>query len=130
MTVTNAGERPGTEVIQLYLSDPVASVTRPVKQLFGYSRVHLKIAEACRVTFVVHTDLTSYSLDGSRRVVDPGLIRVAVGGSSEGALLRDELLLEGPRRELGPARVMRTRVRTASLDPRALTPDLGDTEAG
>jgi len=44
VTVTNTGKRAGDEVVQLYLHDEVASVTRPVKELRGFSRIHLKPA--------------------------------------------------------------------------------------
>ena len=49
--VTNAGRRAGDEVVQLYLHDRVASVTRPVKELRGFSRVRLKAGESKRVEF-------------------------------------------------------------------------------
>ncbi len=42
LTVRNTGDRPGTEVVQLYLHDPVASVVQPLQRLIGYTRVALE----------------------------------------------------------------------------------------
>ncbi|MEK8225867.1 glycoside hydrolase family 3 C-terminal domain-containing protein [Oerskovia sp. M15] len=53
VTVRNVGERDGSEVVQLYLHDPVAQVTRPVVRLVGYARVELAAGEATRVIFTV-----------------------------------------------------------------------------
>ena len=59
--VTNTGERAGTEVVQLYLSDPVATVTRPVRQLVGFTRVELAPDATADVCFAVHTDRTAFT---------------------------------------------------------------------
>ena len=52
--VTNAGARRGTEVVQLYVRDPVASVTRPVRELKAFRRVELEPGETRTVRFVLH----------------------------------------------------------------------------
>ena len=114
VTVTNTGERAGTEVVQLYLSDPVADVARPVKQLAGYARVPLEPGTAARVTFAVPADLTSYTGVDLRRVVDPGTVGVQVGGSSEGDVLTARVELTGPRRYPGADRALRS---TAVVTP-------------
>ncbi len=108
VTVTCTGDRAGTEVVQLYLSDPVADVARPVKQLAGYVRVPLEAGQARRVTFTVPADLTAYTGVDLVRVVDPGTIGVQVGGSSEGDVLRGEVELTGPRRHPGAERALRS----------------------
>ena len=64
ITVRNTGDRAGTEVVQLYLHDPVAQTTQPVVRLVGYQRVPLEPGEAARVTFTVPADLASFT--GSR----------------------------------------------------------------
>jgi len=80
--VTNAGRRAGDEVVQLYLHDRVASVTRPVKELRGFSRVRLKAGESKRVEFKLGpADLGFYDRD-MKRVVEPGKFDVMVGASS------------------------------------------------
>ena len=61
VTVRNTGDRAGTEVVQLYLHDPVAQTTRPVVRLIGYARVPLEPGEAARVTFTVPADLASFT---------------------------------------------------------------------
>lgn len=81
--VTNTGKRAGEEVVQLYVRDDVASVTRPVKQLRGFQRVALKPGESKVVTFALGFDDLSMLDDRMQRVVEPGTFTVFVGGSSE-----------------------------------------------
>ena len=81
--VTNAGPRAGAEVVQLYLRDDVASVTRPVRELRGFQRVELQPGESREVEFTLgFEDLSLYDAD-MRRVVEPGTFTVFAGGSSE-----------------------------------------------
>jgi beta-glucosidase len=81
--VRNEGGRAGDEVAQLYLRDDVASVARPVKELRGFQRIHLRAGESRTLTFsITPDDLAFYGLD-MRRVVEPGTFTVFVGGSSE-----------------------------------------------
>ncbi|HRO61992.1 MAG TPA: glycoside hydrolase family 3 C-terminal domain-containing protein, partial [Burkholderiaceae bacterium] len=80
--VTNTGKRAGTEVVQLYLRDDVASFTRPVRQLRGFERVTLQPGESKTVTFELGFDDLSM-LDASLKpVIEPGTFTVFVGGSS------------------------------------------------
>ena len=81
--VGNEGDRAGAEVVQLYIADPVAQVTRPVIELAGFARVMLEPGERTRVTFTLHADRTSFTGADLRRIVEPGEIRVMVGASSE-----------------------------------------------
>ena len=86
VTVTNSGSREGAEVVQLYLHDEVASVTRPVRALAGFRRVSLKPGEARTVEFqLTAKQLGLYNKD-MKFVVEPGKFRVFVGGSSVGGL--------------------------------------------
>ncbi|GLY78654.1 glycoside hydrolase family 3 N-terminal domain-containing protein [Actinoallomurus iriomotensis] len=105
-TVRNLGDRPGTEVVQLYLSDPVASVVQPVRRLAGWARVRLAPGATARVTFSVHADRTAFTGTDLRRIVEPGTIEVAVGSSSEDLPLRGEFMLTGAERVLGAGRVL------------------------
>jgi beta-glucosidase len=86
VTVTNTGSREGAEVVQLYVHDEVASVTRPVRQLAGFRRVSLKPGEARTVELpLTARELGLYNKD-MKFVVEPGKFRVFVGGSSLGGL--------------------------------------------
>lgn len=105
-TVRNTGDRPGTEVVQLYLGDPVASVVRPVRWLAGWARVRLEPGAAARVAFTVHADRTGFTDADLRRVVEPGRIDVAVGASSGDLPLNGSFTLTGPVRVLGTDRVL------------------------
>ncbi|MET1162377.1 MAG: glycoside hydrolase family 3 N-terminal domain-containing protein [Pseudoxanthomonas sp.] len=82
VTVTNTGKRAGDEVVQLYLRDDVASVTRPVKQLRGFRRVHLLAGQSQTLTFTLTAnDLSFYDAD-MKRIVEPGTFTVFAGGNS------------------------------------------------
>ena len=84
--VANSGHRRGDEVVQLYLRDDAASVTRPVRALKGFHRLTLNPGETRTVTFTLHADdLALYDLT-MRQVVEPGGFTVFVGGSSAAAL--------------------------------------------
>ncbi len=86
VTVTNTGTREGAEVVQLYVHDEAASVTRPVRQLAGFHRVSLKPGEPRTVEFqLTPKELGLYNKD-MKFVVEPGKFRVFVGGSSVGGL--------------------------------------------
>jgi beta-glucosidase len=81
--LTNCGDSEAEEVVQLYTRDLVASITRPVKELKGFTRVRLSPGESKTVTFELHTsDLAFFGRDG-KRTVEPGLFHVWIGGSSD-----------------------------------------------
>lgn len=82
VTVRNDGDRDGTEVVQLYLHDPVAQVTRPVVRLTGYARVPLAAGETRWVDFRVHADLSSFTGRHGHRVVEPGDLELRLSASS------------------------------------------------
>jgi beta-glucosidase len=80
--VTNTGQRAGAEVVQLYIRDPVASATRPVRELKGFERVELAPGEAREVVFTLTpADLAFYTPRGTWEA-EPGDFEVFVGGSS------------------------------------------------
>ncbi|MFF6915794.1 glycoside hydrolase family 3 N-terminal domain-containing protein [Streptomyces sp. NPDC012466] len=107
VTVRNTGGREGAEVVQLYLHDPVASVTRPDVRLIGYQRVELAPGEAARVTFRFHTDLSAFTDRSGRRVVEPGALELRLAASSADVRHTARLTLTGPLRVLGPDRRLR-----------------------
>ncbi|MCW3845960.1 glycoside hydrolase family 3 C-terminal domain-containing protein [Sphingomonas sp. LB-2] len=82
VTVTNSGKVAADEVVQLYIHDPVASVARPVKELRGFVRLSLKPGESRRVTFTLTPDQLAIWHAG-KWLIEPGLIEVMVGSSSE-----------------------------------------------
>ncbi|MGH3207760.1 MAG: glycoside hydrolase family 3 N-terminal domain-containing protein [Trebonia sp.] len=114
-TVRNTGPVTGTEVVQLYLGDPVATVVRPVKWLAGFARVTLKPGEAAAITFRVHADRTSFTGQDLTRIVEPGTITVTVGGSSDDLPLAGTFTLTGPIRTVGIDRVLDTPVSVKKL---------------
>jgi beta-glucosidase len=83
VTVKNTGEREGKEVVQLYLNKRFASVTPPLKRLKRFAKVSLKPGESRRVSFeLVADDLSFIGLE-NKRVVEPGVIDVKVGGLAQ-----------------------------------------------
>jgi len=85
-TVTNTGKVAADEVVQLYVQDLVGSITRPVKELKGFSRISLEPGAAQRVRFTLTADQLAFHTVGGRRVVEPGAFRVWVGPSSQDGL--------------------------------------------
>ncbi|BCL30135.1 glycoside hydrolase family 3 N-terminal domain-containing protein [Streptomyces aurantiacus] len=104
VTVRNTGAREGTEVVQLYLHDPVARVTRPDVRLIGYHRLTLTPGESRRVTFRFHPDLSAFTDRTGRRIVEPGALELRVATSSTATHHTTHLTLTGPERRLGPDR--------------------------
>ena len=96
VNVTNTGKRAGDEVVQLYLHDQVASITRPLKELRGFARIHLNPGESKSVSFKIGpTDLSLYDRD-MKKVVEPGKWDLMVGASS--ADIRQRAILEVVKR--------------------------------
>ncbi|WBB61838.1 glycoside hydrolase family 3 C-terminal domain-containing protein [Streptomyces sp. WMMC500] len=106
----NTGARAGHEVVQLYLRDVVAQVTRPVRQLAGFAPVRLEPGESARVRFHVHADRTAFTGRDLRRIVEPGEVEVLVGTSSAALPCRVAVRLTGPTRVVGHDRRLTTPV--------------------
>ncbi|MEU1051074.1 glycoside hydrolase family 3 N-terminal domain-containing protein [Streptomyces sp. NPDC005876] len=116
LTVRNTGDRAGAEVVQLYLHDPVASVTRPDVRLIGYQRLDLAPGAARRVTFRFHADLSAFTDRSGRRVVEPGDLELRLAASSADVRHTAHLTLAGPERVLGPDRELRCGTEVARAD--------------
>jgi beta-glucosidase len=114
--VRNTGERDGAEVVQLYLADPVAQVTRPVRQLSGFHRVELAAGAAADVTFQVHTDRTAFTGRDLRRIVEPGDLRILVGTSAGDLPCSATVRLTGPARPAGADRRLTTPVEVKPIE--------------
>ncbi len=82
MTVKNTGAREGQEVVQLYTRDPVASRSRPLRELKAFEKIALKPGEAKRVTLQVPVESLGFHLDDGTYLVEAGTIQVFVGGNS------------------------------------------------
>ncbi|GAA1916577.1 glycoside hydrolase family 3 N-terminal domain-containing protein [Streptomyces durmitorensis] len=106
LTVRNTGDRPGTEVVQLYLHDPVGTVARPEVRLVGYARVPLEPGAAAEVHATFPADLAAYTGADGRRVVEPGALELRVAASSARTHHTVPLTLTGPVREVGHERRM------------------------
>jgi len=83
VTLANRGDMVGDEVVQLYVRDEFASVTRPVKELKGFCRVTVNSGEKCRVVFHLPVDALAFYNQSLDLVVEAGAIQVFVGSSSE-----------------------------------------------
>jgi len=81
--VENVGKRSGDEVVQLYIRDMAASMTRPVKELKGFQRVTLQPGEKRRVEFVLTGEQLGFWNRDMRFVVEPGEFKIMVGPNSE-----------------------------------------------
>jgi len=82
LTVTNAGKRRGTEVVQLYAADTATGVTLPAQQLIGFARPDLEPGASKPVTFVMPMSLLGYTGLSGEFVLEPGPVEVSVGSSS------------------------------------------------
>ncbi len=92
------GERTGTEVVQLYLHDPVASVVQPVRRLVGYTRLDLEPGEERRVRVTVPADVASFTGRDGHRIVEPGDLELRLATSSTDTRLTATVTLTGPVR--------------------------------
>ncbi|MBB4934548.1 beta-xylosidase [Lipingzhangella halophila] len=119
-TVRNDGAVAGTEVVQLYLSDPVARVTRPPRRLVGYARVHLEPGAARYLEFVVHADLASYTAVPGRRIVEGGDLELALAASSADVRHTVKVRLEGPTRTVDHTRHLTSEVRVREPEESAM----------
>ncbi|MBR1927553.1 MAG: fibronectin type III-like domain-contianing protein [Bacteroidales bacterium] len=82
ITVTNEGPFDGAEVVQLYIRDEYASVTRPVKELKAFKRIFLKNRESREITFDITPDMLKCFGADNRWSVEPGEFTIMIGSSS------------------------------------------------
>lgn len=101
LRVRNIGDRDGTEIVQLYLHDPVASVVRPVQRLLGFCRLDLAAGEEVAVTVSVPADLAGFTGRSGSRVVEPGELVLGFGRSSADIPITHTVQLTGPIRTIG-----------------------------
>jgi beta-glucosidase len=93
--VANTGARAGDEVVQLYVRDVEASVTRPVRELRGFARVELAAGERRRVTFELAADQLAFTGVDGRLRLEPGRFELLIGTSALDLPLAGEVELVG-----------------------------------
>ncbi len=92
--VTNTGRMEASETAQIYVGDVDASVPRPLKELKGYEKLHLKPGQTGHVSVVLDDDAFSFfDVNSGKFIVEPGLFRIYVGPSSADLPLRTEIML-------------------------------------
>ena len=91
--IKNTGEFDGDEVVQLYVSFPGSKVKRPIKDLRGFRRIHLKKGESKHIEFLVYSkDLRYWDPDKDKWIFEVGPVEILVGSSSED--IRQRILIE------------------------------------
>jgi len=80
--ITNSGEMDGDEIVQLYIRDLVSTVSRPIKELKDFTRVHLNKGETKTLGFIITSDKLQYYGPDMKRLVEPGEFEVQVGKNS------------------------------------------------
>lgn len=94
ITLTNTGNVAGSEVVQLYIRDWVGSITRPVKELKGFTKVHLEPRESQTVHFTINNESLSFYNYNLEWGSEPGKFTAFVGGSSKDNLSANFELLD------------------------------------
>jgi len=93
-SLSNIGEYDGDEVVQLYIKDELASVARPIIELKGFQRIHLKQGETKTVQFEITPAMLTLLNKEMAPVVEPGDFRIMIGSSSNDIRLREILSVE------------------------------------
>jgi beta-glucosidase len=91
--ITNTGERAGTEIVQLYVSDGYASLSRPVLELAGFCRVDLDAGQSATVEFALPVSVLAFLDTEMRWLVEGGDVELLLGASSADIRLRDRLCI-------------------------------------
>lgn len=80
--ITNTGERSGSEVVQVYVRDKVATQVRPLQELKAFQRVTLSPGETATLTFTLPVEMFNFTRRDGKRIVEPGEFELQVGASS------------------------------------------------
>ena len=94
LEIQNVGNKLGEEVVQLYLQDKVASVTRPLKELKDFEKVLLKAGERKEISFIIDEETLRFYDKDMTWTSEPGEFKVMIGNSSENILLESIFTLE------------------------------------
>ena len=82
VTVKNTGTCDADEVVQLYVCDKVASISRPVKELKGFERIHLKAGESREVNFKITPEMLKFYNAALKHIIEPGDFDIMIGANS------------------------------------------------
>ncbi|MDN3241369.1 beta-glucosidase family protein [Glycomyces tritici] len=113
--VRNTGERHGTEVVQLYLHDPVASAVRPVQRLVGFARLDLAPGEAGEARFAMPVELAAFVGADGGWVVEAGALELRLARSAADTVASLNVEVTGTRRLEPGTRALATQVTSASV---------------
>jgi beta-glucosidase len=102
LTIRNVGDRPGTEVVQLYASDTATGVTLPQQQLIGFSRVDLAPGQSKTVAFRVPMSVLAYTGLSGDLVMEPGAVELSVGSSSSDIRSQSSVNVTGRAQVIAP----------------------------
>jgi beta-glucosidase len=97
LDVTNTGDRTGDEVVQLYIRHLDAAVPRPIKELKGFKRITLQPGERKTVAFTLRSHQLGFYDETMQFVVEPGMVEVMVGNSSQHLPLAGQFEVVGER---------------------------------
>jgi beta-glucosidase len=111
--ITNTGMRTGDEVVQLYVRDQVASITRPVQELKGFKRITLKAKESNVVTFSLSVNQLGFYNTDMKYVLEPGKFDVMVGSSSRDLHGKGEFSVTGNVTDISQQQVYLSGVKLA-----------------
>ncbi len=93
--VSNTGSMAGDEVVQLYVHDEVAALTRPTQELKGFCRAALQPGKQRTVTFTLAANLLGYTGPDMNTILEPGIFKIMVGNASDNILLTGEIEVTG-----------------------------------
>ena len=116
MEVKYSGGRAGTEVVQLYINDVVATLTRPVKELKGFKRVSLDAGETARVSFELGINQLGFYNHDMKYIVEPGEIKIMLGSSSEDIRLEGKFDISGKTTDITDVKKFLTPVSVAGVN--------------
>lgn len=115
VTIKNTGACDGDEIVQLYIHDEAASVTRPVKEMKGFKRIHLAKGESKKVTFTLPTVILGFYGIDLTYIVEPGEIEIMIGASSDDIKGIGTIEVLGKRKEMEKEKVFTVPVSVHSL---------------
>lgn len=98
--ITNTGERSGSEVVQVYVRDKVATQVRPLQELKAFQRVTLSPGETATLTFTLPVEMFNFTRRDGKRIIEPGEFELQVGASSADIREAVNVLVTGETREL------------------------------